>query len=74
MTARITPFDPLASIVGDDEPPHMDDFGRVLLIGAFSDLVKLRDSPANEHSRKEADAIVKQIGCVLARYEPKVVE
>jgi len=71
MTARIIPFDPLASIVRDDEPPHMDDFGRVMLIGAFSDLVKLRDSAANEHSRKQADAIVKQIGSVLARYEPE---
>lgn len=64
-------FDPFTSVARDDEPPHMDDFGRLLLIGAFSDLVKLRDSATNEHSRKEADAIVKQIGCVLARYEPE---
>jgi hypothetical protein len=64
-------FDPFASIVRDDVLPHMDDFGRVLLICAFSDLVALRDSAANEHSRKEADAIVKQIGRVLARYEPE---
>ncbi|AKV06154.1 hypothetical protein B723_07010 [Pseudomonas fluorescens NCIMB 11764] len=64
-------FDPLTSIVRDDVPPHMDDFGRALLIGAFSDLVKLRDSATSEHSRKQSDAIVKQIGSVLARYEPE---
>ena len=64
-------FDPFTSIVRDDVPPHMDDFGRLLLIAAFSDLVKLRDSAANERSRKEADAIVKRIGSVLARYEPE---
>lgn len=64
-------FDPLTSIVRDDVPPHMDDFGRALLIGSFSDLVKLRDSAANEHSRKQIDAIVKQIGRVLSRYEPE---
>jgi hypothetical protein len=64
-------LDPFTSIVRDDVPPHIDDFGRVLLIGAFSDLVKLRDSATNEHSRKETDVIVKQIGRVLARYEPE---
>lgn len=69
----VIPFDPFTSVVRDDVPPHMDDFGRLLLIGAFSDLVKLRDSAANEHGRKETDAIVKQIGRVLARYEPEGV-
>lgn len=64
-------FDPFSSIVRDDEPPHMDDFGRVLLIGAFSDLMKLRDGAADEHSRHKTDAIVKQIGHVLSRYEPE---
>ena len=64
-------FDDAAGIIRDDVPPHMDDFGRVLLLGAFSDLVRLRDSSANAHSRKEVDAIVKQIGVVLARYEPE---
>jgi len=64
-------FDPLSSIVRDDVPPHMDEFGRALLIGAFSDLVKLRDGATDEHSRNRADAIVKQIGHVLSRYEPE---
>ncbi len=63
-------FDPFTCVIHDDTPAHMDDFGRSLLICAFSDLVKLRDSAANEHSRKLTDAIVKQIGAVLARYEP----
>ncbi|MHC8289488.1 hypothetical protein ACYZUD_22275 [Pseudomonas sp. XS1P51] len=64
-------FDPLTSIVRDDVLPHMDDFGRVLLIGAFGDLVKLRDDAADKHSRQKTDAIVKQIGRVLSRYEPE---
>lgn len=64
-------FDVMAGIIRDDVPPHMDDYGHVLLLGAFSDLVKLRDNAANEHSRKQTDAIVKQIGIVLARYEPE---
>ncbi|SED44465.1 hypothetical protein [Pseudomonas migulae] len=64
-------FDPFTSIVRDDVPPHMDDFGRGLLIGAFSDLVKLRDGAADEDSRHKTDAIVKQIGRVLSRYEPE---
>ena len=64
-------FDPCAITGRDDVPAHMDDYGRVLLIGAFSDLVRLRDSAADAHSRKQTDAIVKQIGSVLARYEPE---
>lgn len=64
-------IDPHAVTVRQDEPAHMDDYGRVLLIGAFGDLVKLRDSAADTHSRKQTDAIVKQIGIVLARYEPE---
>lgn len=71
--SNVTPIDPFLSFWRDDVTPHMDDYGRVLLIGAFGDLVKLRDSAANEHSRKVVDAIVKQIGCVLARYEPQEV-
>jgi cobalamin biosynthesis protein CbiD len=62
---------PHAITVHQDEPAHMDDCGRVLLIGAFGDLVKLRDSAADAHSRKQTDAVVKQIGIVLARYEPE---
>jgi hypothetical protein len=69
--ANVIPFELGAITVRDDVPPHMDDYGRILLIGAFSDLVQLRDSAVNEFSRKEADAIVKQIGRVLARYEPE---
>lgn len=64
-------IDPHAITVRQDETPHMDDYGRVLLIGAFSDLVKLRDSATDAHSRKQTDAIVKQIGIVLSRYEPE---
>jgi hypothetical protein len=68
---NVIQFDPFASVIRDDVPPHMDNYGHALLIGAFSDLVKLRDSAANEHSRQQTDAIVKQIGAVLARYEPE---
>ncbi|KII32214.1 hypothetical protein NL64_13300 [Pseudomonas fluorescens] len=64
-------FDPLTNIVRDDVPPHMDDFGHALLIGAFSDLVKLRDCATDEHSRNKVDVIIKQIGRVLSRYEPE---
>lgn len=64
-------IDPHAITVRQDETPHMDDYGRLLLIGAFSGLVKLRDSAVDAHSRKHTDAIVKQIGIVLARYEPE---
>lgn len=63
-------FDQMAGIIRDDVPPHMDEYGHVLLICAFSDLVKLRDNASSEHSYGRIDAIVKQIGIVLARYEP----
>jgi hypothetical protein len=68
---NVIQFDPFTSVVRDDEPPYMDDFGRLLLIGAFSDLVKLRDSATDEHSRHKVDVIVKQIARVLSRYEPE---
>jgi hypothetical protein len=64
-------FDPFASVIRDDVPPHMDAYGHALLIGALSSLVTLRESAANEHSREQTNAIVKQIGAVLARYEPE---
>lgn len=64
-------FDDAAGITRDDLPPHIDHFGHVMLLGAFSDLVRLRDTAVNEHSRKQVDAIVKQIGALLARYEPE---
>jgi hypothetical protein len=63
-------FDDAAGITRDDVPPHIDHFGHVMLLGAFSDLVRLRDNAVNEHSRKQVDAIVKQFGLLLARYEP----
>lgn len=64
-------FDPFTSVLRDDEPPHMDGFGQALLIGAFGDLVKLRDGATDEHSRHKVDVIVQQIGRVLSRYEPE---
>jgi hypothetical protein len=63
-------FDDAAGIIRDDVPPHMDDYGHVMLLGAFSDLVRLRDSAANDYSRSQADAIVKQLSVLLVRYEP----
>ena len=64
-------FDPHAATGRESEPAHMDDYGRSLLLCSFSDLVTLRDSAADDHSRKQTDAVVKQIGVVLARYEPE---
>jgi hypothetical protein len=68
---NVIPFELDTITVRDYVPPHMDDYGRILLVGAFSDLVQLRDSAVNDYSRQEADAIVKQIGRVLARYQPE---
>lgn len=64
-------FDPFTTVIYDDVPPHIDRFGQMMLLCAFSDLVKLRDNAATGHTRKQVDAIVKQIGAVLARYEPE---
>ena len=68
---NVIDFDIAAGITRDDKPPHIDEYGHVMLIGAFSDLVKLRDSASNDHSRKQVDAIVQQIGALLSRYEPE---
>jgi hypothetical protein len=63
-------FDLMAGIIRDDVPPHIDDYGHVMLLGAFVDLVKLRDSAADDYSRSQVDAVVKLLSVVLARYEP----
>lgn len=63
-------FDDAAGVIRDDVSPHMDDYGHVMLLGAFSDLVRLRDSAANDYSRSQADAIVQQLSVLLVRYEP----
>jgi hypothetical protein len=67
---KVIDFDIAAGITRDDKPAHIDEYGQMMLIGAFSDLVRLRDSASNEHSRKQVDAIVKQLGTLLSRYEP----
>lgn len=67
---KVIDFDTAAGIIRDDKPAHIDEYGQVMLIGAFSDLVKLRDNAASEQSRKQVDAIVKQLGALLSRYEP----
>lgn len=64
-------FDPFTTVINDDVPPHMDRFGQMMLLCALSDLVKLRDNAANEHSRTQVDSIVQRISKLLARYEPE---
>ncbi|MGH8419959.1 MAG: hypothetical protein ACRER8_22200 [Pseudomonas sp.] len=63
-------LDPFTSVIRDDVPAHIDTYGQMMLIVAFSALAKLRDSASNDHSRKHVDAIVKQLGALLSRYEP----
>ncbi|RAU43686.1 MULTISPECIES: hypothetical protein [unclassified Pseudomonas] len=67
---NVIDFDVAAGITRDNKPAHIDEYGQVMLIGVFGDLVKLRDNAANEQSRKQVDAIVKQLGALLSRYEP----
>lgn len=67
---KVIDFDIAAGITRDDKPAHLDEYGHMMLLVAFSDLVKLRDSASNDHSRKQVDAIVQQIGALLSRYEP----
>lgn len=54
----------------DNQGQHMDAFGHTLLLAAFSDLCRHRDNESDTKRARELNAIIKQVGTVLARYEP----
>lgn len=68
--SNITEFNGEASILRDNEGQHMDAFGHAMLLGAFSDLCRHRDNESDPKRAMQLGTIIKQMGRVLARYEP----
>ena len=63
-------FDPLTSIVRDDQPPHIDDYSFTLLIGIFNDLTAYRDSEPDRERAAQLRRTTTKLNAVLARFEP----
>lgn len=68
--SNVIPFDPLTSIVRDDEPPHIDPYSFVLLIGVFNDLTALRDSEPDRERAALMRKTTTKFNSVLGRFEP----
>ena len=68
--SNVIPFDPLTSIVRDDEPPHIDPYSFALLIGVFNDLTEFRDSEPDRERAAMMRKTTTRLNAVLARFEP----
>lgn len=69
--SNIIKFPGDTSIYRDNEGRHMDTYGQILMIGVFSDLCRYRDSEVEQSRAMELDAIIKHLGKLIERYEPK---
>jgi hypothetical protein len=54
----------------DDQGRHMDIYGRMLLVGIFSDLCRERDQESDQYRISELASIAERRGKVLERYDP----
>ncbi|MBI6947103.1 hypothetical protein [Pseudomonas koreensis] len=68
--SNVIPFDPLSSIVRDDQPPHIDPYSFALLIGVFNDLTAYRDSEPDRERAALMRKTATKLNAVLARFEP----
>lgn len=66
----VIPFDPLTSIVRDDEAPHIDPYSFALLVGVFNDLTAFRDNEPNRERAALMRKTTTKLNAVLARFEP----
>lgn len=67
---NVIPFDPLSSIVRDDQPPHIDPYSFALLVGVFNDLTAFRDGEQNRERAAQLRKTATKLNAVLARFEP----
>lgn len=68
--SNVIPFDPLTSVVRDDQPPHIDDYSFALLVGVFNDLTAFRDSEPDRERAARMRKTTTKLNVVLARFEP----
>lgn len=65
----VIPFDP-CTYIHSNEPAHIDNDSRWLLLTVLSDLVRVRAAEPDPQRAEKLDTITNALGTIIERFEP----